>query len=127
MVRVFEALGEPRRRAILELLAEGERSAGDVLEALQTQGPASQPTVSQHLKVLREAGLVAVRAEGTRRLYTIDPSGVATARAWLDTLADPLGAFAQPLDALATEVARGTRRRSAQATRQQSVQQHRSA
>lgn len=127
MDRIFEALGEPRRRAILELLADGERSAGDVVEALRAQSPASQPTVSQHLKVLREAGLVAVRAEGTRRLYTIEPSGVAAAQAWLGTLADPLDAFAQPLDALATEVARGRRGRSGHATRQQSARQHRSA
>lgn len=127
MDSVFEALGEPKRRAILELLADGERSAGEVLEALQAQGPASQPTVSQHLKVLRETGLVAVRADGTRRLYMIDPSGVAAAQAWLGTLADPLEALAQPLDALATEVARGRRGRAGRATGQQSVRQNRSA
>ncbi|MFM2078515.1 MAG: hypothetical protein RJA49_2405 [Actinomycetota bacterium] len=69
----------------------------------------SQPAVSQHLKVLREAQLVAARAEGTRRMYALDPRGAAAARTWLDHLTDPLAAFAQPLDALATEVARGRR------------------
>lgn len=114
---VFEALGEPRRRAILGLLADGERSAGEVLEGLQALGAGagaavSQPTVSQHLKVLREVGLVTMRADGTRRLYSIDPAGVAAARSWLDALAGPPDPFAQPLDALATEVARGRRARS---------------
>jgi len=108
---LFEALGEPVRRRILELLAAGEQPAGAVVVALQALTPISQPAVSQHFKVLREAGLVTVRAEGTRRLYTIDESGLAAAQAWLVRLADPLGPFAQPLDALATEVARGQRSR----------------
>jgi DNA-binding transcriptional ArsR family regulator len=73
--------------------------------------------VSQHLKVLREAGLVTKRADGTRRLYHLDPAGIGAASAWLSaltqSLADPVAAFAQPLDALATEVARGRRRRRA--------------
>ena len=71
----------------------------------------SQPAVSQHLKVLREAGLVTARAEGTHRLYAVDETGVAAARHWLARLADPLSQFAQPLDALGTEVARGRRAR----------------
>ena len=106
---VFEALGEPKRREILELLTGGELSAGAIVDALQARAPTSQPTVSQHLKVLREAGLVIVRAEGTKRLYAIDPSGVAAGQAWLAHLGDPLQSLAQPLDALATEVARGKR------------------
>lgn len=109
MDRVFEALGEPARRRILELLAAGEQPAGAVVGALQARAPISQPAVSQHFKVLREAGLVTVRAEGTRRLYAIDEAGLDAAQAWLTRLADPLGPFAQPLDALATEVARGRR------------------
>ncbi len=100
---IFDALGDPTRRQILELLASGEQPAGSVVEAL----PISQPAVSQHLKVLREARLVTVRAEGTRRLYAIDPAGIDAAQAWLGTLSsDP---FRQPLDALETEVARGKR------------------
>jgi DNA-binding transcriptional ArsR family regulator len=108
---VFEALGEPVRRHILELLAAGEQPAGAVVAALQALAPISQPAVSQHLKVLREAGLVNARADGARRLYALDEAGVDVARAWLVALADPLGPFAQQLDALATEVARGRRAR----------------
>ena len=109
MEAVFEALGEPARRRILELLSVGEQPAGALVSALE--GQMSQPAVSQHLKVLREAGLVSVRAEGTRRLYALDPAGLDAAQAWLARLADPLAPFAQPLDALATEVARGRRER----------------
>ncbi|MBF6248198.1 helix-turn-helix transcriptional regulator, partial [Nocardia elegans] len=77
----------------------------------QQHAAISQPGVSQHLKTLRAAGLVTVRAEGTRRLYALDPTGLDTARTWLTTLLDPLHPFTQPLDALATEVARGKRTR----------------
>ena len=108
---VFEALGEPVRRRILELLAEGERPVGPLVAALRSLAPISQPAVSQHLKVLLAAGLVSVRAAGTRRLYALDTEGLDAARMWLDRLADPLAPFAQPLDALATEVARGRRAR----------------
>jgi DNA-binding transcriptional ArsR family regulator len=108
---VFEALGEPVRRRILELLAAGEQPAGTVVAALQSETRISQPAVSQHLKVLRDAGLVTVRAAGTRRLYAVDPAGVDAARSWLSGFVDPLAAFDQPLDALATEVARGRRSR----------------
>jgi DNA-binding transcriptional ArsR family regulator len=110
---VFEALGDPTRRQILELLSSGEQPAGTVVAALQVRVPISQPAVSQHLKVLREAELVTVRAEGTRRLYAIDEAGLDAAKAWLARLADPLAPFAQPLDALETEVARGRRARRA--------------
>jgi DNA-binding transcriptional ArsR family regulator len=107
----FEALGEPVRRRVLELLAAGEQPAGALVAALQAQAPISQPAVSQHLRVLRDAGLVTVRADGTRRIYSLDRAGVDAARTWLDGLVDPLAPFAQPLDALATEVARGRRAR----------------
>ena len=113
---VFEALGEPVRRLILELLAAGEQPVGPLVAALQARMPISQPAVSQHLKVLLEANLVTVRAAGTRRLYALDQDGVDAAQAWLARLADPLGPFEQPLDALATEVARGRRARRATAS-----------
>jgi DNA-binding transcriptional ArsR family regulator len=116
---VFEALGDPVRRRILELLATGEQPVGAVVTALQAESPISQPAVSQHLKVLREGGLVLVRAAGTRRLYAIDQAGVDTAQGWLARLNDPLAPFAQPLDALATEVARGRRTRRRSVARQE--------
>jgi DNA-binding transcriptional ArsR family regulator len=106
---VFEALGDATRRHVLEVLSAGEHSAGDVVTALQAHGTITQPGVSQHLRVLREAGLVTVRAEGTRRVYAVDAAGLEAARTWLARLADPLAPFEQPLDALATEVARGQR------------------
>jgi DNA-binding transcriptional ArsR family regulator len=112
---VFEALGDPVRRLILELLADGEQTAGSLVAALQSRIPISQPAVSQHLKVLREATLVSVRATGTRRIYALDHAGLDAAQAWLARLADPLGLFTQPLDALATELARGRRARRAAA------------
>jgi len=75
----FEALAEPNRRRILDVLREGERPAGDLVEALAL----SQPGVSKHLKLLREAGLVSVRADGQRRLYRLEPQGLSELAAWL--------------------------------------------
>ena len=75
----FEAIAEPNRRRILDLLRAGERPAGDVVEALGI----SQPGVSKHLKLLREAGLVRVRADGQRRLYSLAPRRLAEIETWL--------------------------------------------
>ncbi len=75
----FEALAEPNRRRILDLLRGGERPAGDVVQALAI----SQPGVSKHLRLLREAGLVRVRGDGQRRLYSIAPEELAAVAAWL--------------------------------------------
>ena len=111
MTGVFEALGDPNRRQILVLLADGEQAAGTIVAALQAATTISQPAVSQHLKVLRAAGLVTVRSDGPRRFYALDEGGVSVARTWLDRLLDPLAPFTQPLDALATEIARGQRSR----------------
>ncbi|MFI9536956.1 ArsR/SmtB family transcription factor [Nocardia fusca] len=113
---VFEALGDPVRRAILQLVAGGERSAGALVEEIREYTPISQPAVSQHLKVLREAGLVRVRSEANRRFYALEPDRLAAAQEWLAELVDPLAGFAQPLDALATEVARGKRERRGKST-----------
>ena len=76
----WTALGDPTRRAIFERLAERPRAVGDLARDL----PVSRPAVSQHLKVLKEARLVADHAEGTRRIYRIDPVGVGALRADLD-------------------------------------------
>lgn len=108
-VSPFTALGDPTRRQILELLADGEQAVGTLVAALATEHPMSQPAVSQHLRVLRGAGLVRVRAAGTRRLYALEPAGLEHAAAWLTNLIERPAPFAQPLDALATEVARGRR------------------
>jgi DNA-binding transcriptional ArsR family regulator len=105
---VFDALGDPVRRRILELLGDGERPAGAIAHALHAQFGISQPAASQHLRVLRGAGLVTVRAEGTHRIYGVDTAGLAVVQDWLARFAD---AFAQPLDALETELARGRRER----------------
>ncbi|MDQ3769621.1 MAG: metalloregulator ArsR/SmtB family transcription factor [Actinomycetota bacterium] len=75
----YAALAEPHRRRILDLLREGERPAGDLVHSLEL----SQPGVSKHLKVLREAGLVAVRAEGKRRLYALRAEPLAEVDTWL--------------------------------------------
>ena len=76
----FTALADPTRRAIFERLAGGPRSVGELAAEL----PVSRPAVSQHLKVLKGAGLVDDRAQGTRRLYRIDPRGVGAMRDYLD-------------------------------------------
>jgi DNA-binding transcriptional ArsR family regulator len=75
------ALADPTRRAIFERLAERPAAVGELAEAL----PVTRPAVSQHLKVLKEAGLVTDRAEGTRRIYQLDPAGVDAMRAYLET------------------------------------------
>ncbi len=116
MDSVFEALGDASRRRIMEFLSAGEESVGALVASMQQDAPISQPAVSQHLKALRAAGLVTVRADGNRRLYAVDQRGLQAAQLWLASLADPIEAFAQPLDALATEVARGRRARRQQPT-----------
>lgn len=80
----FAALSDPTRREVFQRLQSGGRSVGEVARDL----PVSRPAVSQHLKVLKEAGLVADRAEGTRRVYYIDPKGLAPIRMWLDQFWD---------------------------------------
>jgi DNA-binding transcriptional ArsR family regulator len=78
------ALGDPTRRAIFEILAEGPAPVGELAKLL----PVSRPAVSQHLRVLKDAGLVRDHAAGTRRVYRIDPEGIAAIRAYLDRFWD---------------------------------------
>ena len=90
--RIFGALHDPTRRAVLERLRQGPRPVGEIARGL----PVTRPAVSQHLKVLKEAGLVADRSEGTRRIYYIDPRGLGAMRAWLDRFWESaLAAFAE--------------------------------
>ena len=87
----FAALAEPMRTAIVERLAERPMAVGELASLL----PVSRPAVSQHLKILKAAQLVRDRAEGTRRIYAIDPAGLGQIRAWLDRFWDQsLAAFA---------------------------------
>ena len=89
------ALGDPTRRAVFELVAAGPTAVGELAREL----PISRPAVSQHLKVLKEAGLVVDEAVGTRRLYRVDPTGIAALRAYLDMVWDrALAAFAAAVE-----------------------------
>jgi len=76
----FAALADPTRRSVMESLRSVPRAVGEIARGM----PVSRPAVSQHLKVLKEAGLVTDRAEGTRRVYYLDPKGLAALRSWLD-------------------------------------------
>jgi DNA-binding transcriptional ArsR family regulator len=107
-VHAFDVLGDPVRRRILELLADGERTSGAVTETIRAEFGITQPAVSQHLRVLREAGFATVRPEGARRLYAVNHEPLRDVDDWLDRFR----AFWTPhLDALETEIARGRRRR----------------
>jgi DNA-binding transcriptional ArsR family regulator len=109
-MHAFDVLGDPVRRRILELLADGEASSGDVTAAVQREFAITQSAVSQHLKVLRDAGFATARIDGPRRIYTIEPAPIQEVDAWLDRFR----VFWVPrLEALATEVARGKKRRGA--------------
>ncbi|HEY3949748.1 metalloregulator ArsR/SmtB family transcription factor [Phenylobacterium sp.] len=94
----FAALADPTRRAVFERLADGPLPVGELAEGM----PVSRPAVSQHLKVLKEAGLVTDRAQGARRVYQIDPKGLGQIRAWLDRFWD------EALEAFRAEVERET-------------------
>ncbi len=91
---MLAALADPTRREIFERLAAKPRAVGDLARGL----PVSRPAVSQHLKVLKSAGLVKDRADGTRRIYEIDPAGLGAIRAWLDRF------WAKSLDAFKAEI-----------------------
>jgi len=103
-MNALEALAEPTRRRIVELLADGERSAGEIAAHFE----ASRPGVSRHLRVLREHGLVRVRDDAQKRLYSLDPAPLAELDAWL---AQYRGFWTNRLDALDTEIRRHQRQR----------------
>jgi DNA-binding transcriptional ArsR family regulator len=93
------ALADPTRRAVFEALRAGPRPVGAIAAGV----PVSRPAVSQHLKALKQAGLVRDRAEGTRRVYYIDPDGLGPLRRWLDEF------WTEALDAFKREVERSDR------------------
>jgi len=95
--RAFAALSDPTRRRVLESLASGPKAVGEIAADF----PVSRPAISQHLKVLKDAGLVVDQAEGARRVYSIDPEGLGPLRAWLDQFWDVA------LDAFKAEVEKG--------------------
>jgi DNA-binding transcriptional ArsR family regulator len=107
-MHAFDVLGDRVRRRILELLAEGEQASGAVTAVIQAEFGISQPAVSAHLRVLRESGFTTVRADGTRRLYTVDTAPLREVEDWLARFR---WFWEQRLDALATEVARGKHER----------------
>ena len=107
-MHAFDVLGDPVRRRILELLADGELSSGDICAVVQEEFGISQPGVSQHLRVLRESGFTTVRADANRRLYAVAPEPLQEIDRWLDRYR---GFWNQRLDALETELARGRRER----------------
>ena len=93
----FEALADPTRRRIVELVSEGERSAGEIASAFAI----SRPGVSKHLRVLREHGVIRSRSDGTRRLYSLDGAGLVELDDWIRRF------WTNRLDALETELRRG--------------------
>ena len=108
-VNAFDILGDPVRRRILELLADGEQAAGALGAVVEREFGISQPAVSRQLRVLREHGFATVRTAGARRLYAVDAAPLEQVDQWLQ----PYRRFwNQRLDALGTEVARGKRRTS---------------
>ena len=111
MMVAFDVLGDPVRRRIMELLADGEHTSGEVVAVISREFGITQSAVSQHLKVLRDSGFATVRAEGTRRLYAVDARPLAEVDVWLDRFRH---FWDHPLEALATEIARGKRARRRQ-------------
>lgn len=107
-MHAFDVLGDPVRRRILELLADGELTSGAVCAAIQEEFGISQPGVSAHLRVLREAGFATARPEGARRLYAVNSQPLQDVDEWLDRFRR---FWAPRLDALETELARGRRER----------------
>lgn len=105
-MHAFDVLGDPVRRRILELLADGALTSGAVSEVIQREFGISQPAVSAQLRVLRENGFATVRAEGNRRRYAVDATGLREIDGWLARFR---GFWEQRLDALDTELARGRR------------------
>src|SRR3954469_21622484 len=107
-MHALDVLGEPVRRRILELLIDGEESAGELGRVIQSEFGISQPAVSQHLRVLRDSGFTTVRPDGARRLYAVDAEPFREVDGWLDHFR---AFWNQRLDSLETELARGKRER----------------
>jgi DNA-binding transcriptional ArsR family regulator len=107
-MHAFDVLSDPARRRALELIAQRERTSGEIVEVVGAEFGISQSAVSQHLRVLRNSGFASVRKEGAKRCYSIDPEGFDNVEAWLDKLRHY---WAPKMEALATEVQRGKQTR----------------
>jgi DNA-binding transcriptional ArsR family regulator len=107
-MHAFDVLGDPVRRRILELLAAGEHSSGDIVAVAQREFGITQPAVSQHLRVLRDSGFAAARIEGPRRIYSVEPKRLREVDDWLNRFRR---LWEPRFEALATEIARGKRKR----------------
>jgi DNA-binding transcriptional ArsR family regulator len=104
----FDVLGDPIRRRIVELLADGEKTSGEVVEVIAAEFGITQAGVSQHLKILRESGFAQVRPEGTRRIYQLDTTALRGIDDWLERFRV---FWPVRMEALATEIARGKKQR----------------
>jgi DNA-binding transcriptional ArsR family regulator len=107
-VHAFDVLGDPVRRRIIELLADGELTSGGVVAVVGTEFGISQSAVSQHLAVLRESGFATVRRDGARRIYALDAGPLREVDEWMDRFRH---LWNRHLDALHTEIVRGRRAR----------------
>lgn len=107
-MNAFDVLGDPIRRTILDELADGEHTAGEIAAAIREEFGVTQPAVSHHLRVLRESGFATVRRDGTRRLYAVNADAFQEADEWLERFRRN---WAGPMEALATEIARGRKER----------------
>jgi len=107
-MHALDILGDPVRRRILELLARGEQTVTDLVVVIEREFDISQSAVSQHLRVLRDNGFASVRADGARRVYSVEAAPLRQVDAWLAAFRS---FWDQPLAALGTEIARGKRKR----------------
>ncbi|MEM8694848.1 MAG: metalloregulator ArsR/SmtB family transcription factor [Pseudomonadota bacterium] len=105
-MNAFDVLSDPVRRRTLELISQRECASGEIVKVVEAEFGISQSAVSQHLRILRDAGFATVRRDGARRCYEIDPAGFDELDAWLDRLRR---FWALKLEALATEIERGKR------------------
>lgn len=107
-MHAFDVLGDPVRRRILELLTGGEHASGEIVATIGREFGITQSAVSQHLAVLRDSGFASSRADGARRLYSVETGPLREVDAWLDRFRSM---WLPRMDALATEIARGKRKR----------------
>lgn len=114
-MNAFDVLGDPVRRRILELLADGETTSGGVVEVVSAEFGISQAAVSQHLKILRESGFASVRADGNRRLYKVETGGFEQVDQWLGRFRS---FWESALDALEMEIERGKDARKGEGNKQ---------